>query len=76
MNILLDCLVEDENDEICMFDFTNGHLQDKLSSDIKWVTFKETRANAELVSLAMALNSEKKLCSSGLRIQRKSKLLI
>jgi hypothetical protein len=60
MNFLLDCLVEDENDEICMFDFTNGHLQDKFLSDIKWVTFKQTRANAELVSLAMALNSEKK----------------
>jgi hypothetical protein len=35
MNFLLDCLVEDENDEICMFGFTNGHLQDKFSSDIK-----------------------------------------
>ncbi len=76
MNFLLDCWIEDENDEICMFDFTNGKLQDKFLSDIKWVTFKQTRANAELVSLAMALNSEKKLCSSGLRIQRKSKLLI
>ncbi len=41
MNFLLDCLVEDENDEICMFDFTSGHLQDKHSSDIKWVTFKK-----------------------------------
>ncbi len=61
MNFILDYLVEDENDEICMFDFTNGHLQNKLSSDIKWVTFKETRANAELVSLAMALNSEQTL---------------
>ncbi len=76
MNFLLDCSVEDENDEIFMFNFTNRHLQDKFSSDIKWVTFKETRANAELVSLAMALNNEKKPCSSGLRIQRKSKLLM
>ncbi len=76
MNFLLDRLVEDENDEICMFHFTNGHLQDKFSSDIRWVTFKQTRANVELVSLAMALNGEKKLCSSGLRIQRKLKLLI
>ncbi len=31
MNFLLDCLVEDENDEICMFDFTNGHLPDRIS---------------------------------------------
>jgi hypothetical protein len=61
MNFLLDCLVEDENDEICMFDFTNGHLQDKFSSDIKWVTFKQTRVNAELVSLAMALNGKKQI---------------
>ncbi len=52
-------MVEDENDEICMFDFTNGRLQDKISSDIKWKTFKQTRANAELVSLAMALNGDK-----------------
>ncbi len=61
MNFLLDCLVEDENDEICMFDFTNGRLQDKFSSDIKWTTFKQSRANAELVSLAMALNGDKQL---------------
>jgi hypothetical protein len=74
--LFLDCSVEDENDEICMYDFTNGHLQDKFSSDIKWVTFLQTRANAELVSLAMALNSQKKLFSSGLRIQRKLQLLI
>jgi hypothetical protein len=59
MNFLLDCLIEDENDEICMFNFTNRQLQDKCSSDIKLVTFKLTRANAELVSLATALNSEK-----------------
>jgi hypothetical protein len=59
MIFLLDCLVEDENDKMCMFDFTNGHFQDKFSSDIKWTTFKETKMNAELVSLAMVLNSEK-----------------
>ncbi len=41
MNFLFDCLVEDENDEICMFDFTNGRLQDNISSDIKWTTFKQ-----------------------------------
>jgi hypothetical protein len=35
VNFLLDCSVEDENDEICMLDFTNRHLQDKISSDIK-----------------------------------------
>jgi hypothetical protein len=34
MNFLLDCLVENENDEICMFNFTTGHLQDRISSDI------------------------------------------
>jgi hypothetical protein len=61
MNFLLDCSVEDENDEICMFDFTNNHLQDKFSSDIHWVTFKQTRVNAELVSLAIALNVEKQI---------------
>ncbi len=59
MNFLLDCLVEDEDDEICVFDFTNGRLQDRISSDIKLVSFKQSRANAELVSLAMALNGDK-----------------
>jgi hypothetical protein len=59
MNFVLDCLVEDENDEICMFDFTNGYLPDRISSDITWTTFKQSRANAELVSLAMALNDDK-----------------
>jgi hypothetical protein len=44
-----------------MFDFTTGHLQDKFSSDIKWATFKQTRVNAELVSLAMALNGGKNI---------------
>jgi hypothetical protein len=39
MNFLLDCLVEDENDEICMFDFTNGRLENRISGDIKWVSF-------------------------------------
>ena len=33
MNFLLDCLVEDESDEIYMFNFTNGHLQDKISKN-------------------------------------------
>jgi hypothetical protein len=61
MNFLLDCLVEDENDQICMFDFTSGHLQDKFSSDTKWTTFKQTTANVELVSLAMTLNGENQI---------------
>jgi hypothetical protein len=26
--LFLDCFVEDENDKICMFNFTNQHLQD------------------------------------------------
>ncbi len=39
MQFLLDCLVEDENDEICMFDFTKGCLENRISSDIKWVSF-------------------------------------
>ncbi len=59
MNFLLDCLVEDKNDEICMFDFTYRRLQDRISSDIKLVSFKQSRVNAELVSLAMALNGDK-----------------
>jgi hypothetical protein len=59
VNFLLDCLVDDENIEICMFDFTNRHLPDRISSDIKWTTFNQTRANVELVSLAMALNGDK-----------------
>jgi hypothetical protein len=58
-DLILDCLVEDENDEICMFDFTNGRLQDRISSDMKLVSFKQSRVNAELVSLAMALNGDK-----------------
>jgi hypothetical protein len=71
MNFLLDCSVEDEKDEICMFDFTNGHLQDKISSDIKWTTFKQTRANAELVSLAMALNGDKQILIVGTENSKK-----
>jgi hypothetical protein len=59
MNFLMDCSVEDENDEICMFDLTKRNLPDRIYSDIKWTTFKQTRANAELVSLAMALNGVK-----------------
>ncbi len=59
MNFFLDCLVEDENDEICMFNFTDGRLQDRISCDIKWVSFKQSRVNAELVSLAMGLNGDK-----------------
>ncbi len=76
MNFLLACLVEDVNDEICILDYTNGHLQQKFPSDIEWATFKETRANAELVCLAKALNGEKILYSSGLRVPRKLKFLI
>ncbi len=34
-------------------------LQDGISSDIKLISFKQSRANAELVSLAMALNGDK-----------------
>jgi hypothetical protein len=59
MNFLLDCLVEDENDEICMFDFTNGRLQGRLSCDITWVSFKQSMENSELVSLTKALNGDK-----------------
>ncbi len=44
-----------------MFNFTNGPLQDKFSSDINWTTFKQTRVNVELVPLAMALNGEKQI---------------
>ena len=35
MKFLLDCSVKNENDQICMFDFSNGRLQDKFSSDIQ-----------------------------------------
>jgi hypothetical protein len=52
-------LVEDENDEICMFDLTYEHLLDRISSDITWTTGKQSRVNAELVSLARALNGDK-----------------
>ncbi len=31
INFLLGCLVKDENDEICIFEFTNGHLPDRIS---------------------------------------------
>jgi hypothetical protein len=40
INFLSDCSVEDENDEICMFDFTNGRLPDRISSDITWTKIK------------------------------------
>ena len=59
MNFPLDCLVEDENDEICMFNLTYRHLLDRISSDITWTTVKQSRVNAELVSLARALNGDK-----------------
>ncbi len=58
MNFLLDCLVEDENDDICMFDFTYG-LLDRISSEITWTIIDQSRMNAELVSLARALNGDK-----------------
>ncbi len=59
MNFLLNCSVEDENDEICLFNFTNGYLPERISSDITWTKIKQSRANAELVSLARALNGDK-----------------
>jgi hypothetical protein len=58
MNFLLDCFVEDVNDKNCMFDYTNGHLRKKCPSDLERTTLKETRVNADLVSLAKALNGE------------------
>jgi hypothetical protein len=61
LNFLLDCSVDEEHDENCMFDFTNGHLPSRISSDIKWTTFKQTRVNAEMVSIAMALNGDKQI---------------
>ncbi len=76
MNFLLDCSLEDVNDEILIFNYTNGHLRHKFSSDIEWATFEETRANAELVSLAKALKSENILHCSGLRVPTKLKFLI
>ena len=76
MNFLLDCSLEDVNDEIFIFNYTNEHLLHKFSSVIEWATFKETRANAELVSLAKALNGEKILHCSGLRVPTKLKFLI
>jgi hypothetical protein len=42
-----------------MFEFTYRHLVDKISSDITWTTVKQSRVNAELVSLARALNGDK-----------------
>ena len=59
MNFLLDYSVEDENDEIFMFHFTKGYLPDRISSDITWTKIKQSRANAELVSLASTLNNDK-----------------
>ncbi len=55
-----------------MFNFNNGHLQDKFSSDINWTTFKQTRVNAELVSLAMALNGDNWIVF--LRIEKSKKI--
>jgi hypothetical protein len=59
MNCLLDCLVEDENDEICMFNFTNRYLPGRIFSDITWTIIEQSRVNTELVSLASALNGGK-----------------
>jgi hypothetical protein len=46
MNFLLDCSVEDENDEICMFNFTNRYLPGRISSDISWMIIEQSRVNA------------------------------
>jgi hypothetical protein len=59
MNFLLDCLVEDENDEICMFDLSYRHLLDRISNGVTLRTIEQSRVNAELVSLARALNGGK-----------------
>jgi hypothetical protein len=46
-----------------MFDFTGGHLLDKISNVVTWSTIEQSReqsrVNAELVSLASALNGGK-----------------
>jgi hypothetical protein len=41
-----------------MFNFTNGYLPVGISSDITWTIIKQSRANAELVSLARAQNGD------------------
>jgi hypothetical protein len=56
MNFLLDCLVEDMNDEICMFNFTGGLLLERILNEVTWRTIQQSRVSAELVSLARALN--------------------
>jgi hypothetical protein len=56
MNFLLDCLVEDENDKICINNFTGRHLLDRISNDLIWRTIEQSRMNAQLASLASALN--------------------
>ena len=59
----MDCSIKDKNDETCMFDFTGGHLLDKISNVVTWSTIEQSReqsrVNAELVSLASALNGGK-----------------
>jgi hypothetical protein len=46
-----------------MFDFTGGHLLDKISNVVTWSTIEQSReqsrVNAESVSLASALNGGK-----------------
>jgi hypothetical protein len=56
MNFLLGCLVEDENDKICINNFTGGHLLDRIFNDLIWRTIEQSRMNAQLVSLGSALN--------------------
>jgi hypothetical protein len=34
MNFLLDCLVEDQNDKMCMFNFTGRHFLDRISNGV------------------------------------------
>ncbi len=52
-------MVEDENDEICMFDFTGGHLLHRISNVLTWRTIEQSRVNVELVSLSRAQNGGK-----------------
>jgi hypothetical protein len=59
MNFLLNCLVEDENDKICMFDLTGRHFLDRIFNGVQWSVIEQSRVNAELVSLASALNVDK-----------------
>jgi hypothetical protein len=59
MNFLLDCLVEDENNKFCMFNFTGGHFLDIISSGVQCSVIEQSRVNAELISLGCALNGGK-----------------